>query len=127
MDRQTTKRASKRIGPSQFNAKKLGVAIQTIREGHGLNPSQFARMTGLTRQGVAVLESGSVEPTISTLEKVAQVVGLTIPEIVALGLASPEPEDVDILTAMGEIRQLKSKSLKLGISILRVLKDHARK
>ena len=127
MVKEKAKPARKRIGPSQFSAKKLGAAIQAIREGCGLNQSQFAKLIGLTRQGVAVLENGSVELTVSTLDKVAQVAGRTIPEVVALGLLSSEPEDVHVLAAMREIRQLEPKSLKLGIPILRILKQHAGK
>lgn len=119
-----TKPLSKRIGPSQFNAKRLGAAIQILREGRGLNPSQFAKLSGLTRQAVAVLEKGSVEPTISTLEKVAGATGLTVIDVVAMGIGANDPTAPKIQSMLGIARKLDDRSLDLAVSLLAALAKH---
>lgn len=116
---------SQAIGSSQFDAKKLGAALRLIREGRGLSASEFAKLIGLTRQAVSILESGSAVPTIPTLEKVASVFGFTIPETVAFGLSAKASPNPAVQSAIGLITTLDPKTLRLAISLLRVLKRQA--
>lgn len=124
---QKSARKSLRKVSGRFNARLLGNAVRAIREGRDLNQSQFATLAGLTRQAVAVLEAGSVEPTLATLEKVAAFAGLQLPEVVALGVASNEPIDPKAQAALGILRGLNKHSLDLATSLLAALAKHQQK
>lgn len=117
--KKTVRKASRR-----FDAQRLGNAIRVIREGRDLNQSQFATLTGLTRTAVAILEAGSVEPTLTTLEKVAAFAGLQLPEIVALGVESRDTIDPRAKGALGLLLGLNDRSLGLALSLLAALAKH---
>ena len=56
------------------------VAIKVIRyrADHGLSQAALARMLGMRQPNVARLESGDHEPTLSTLAKLSEVLGLDL-------------------------------------------------
>ena len=124
MVREKAKPARKRIGPSQFDPKRLGAAVRVLREDRGLNPSQFAKRAGMTRQAVAVLEKGSAEPTISTLEKIAGATGLSVTDVLAMGIAANEPASPKIQSVVGILRKLDDQSLDLAGALLTALSKH---
>lgn len=50
--------------------------VTTYRAEHGLSQAALARMLGMRQPGVARLESGAHEPTISTLQRLARHLGV---------------------------------------------------
>ncbi|WP_374652660.1 helix-turn-helix transcriptional regulator [Dongia sp.] len=95
-----------------------------MREDRGLNPSQFAKLTGLTRQAVANLEQGSVTPTISTLEKVGDAIGLAVTDVISMGAVTNKPINPKILSLVGLLRTLDGRSLELALSLVTALAEH---
>ena len=72
------------------------VAIKVIawRARHGLSQAELARKLGLRQPNVARLEAGEHEPTIATLSRLAEVLGLDFSVEVKRGrtrLRHPEP------------------------------------
>lgn len=113
---------SLRKASGQFDTKKFGAAIRRLREDRNIGPSELSSLTGLTREALRRVESGSVAPTIPTLERLANLFGLTLPETVELGVASVEPVNATVQSAVSLMREMDSASLRLSISILRAVK-----
>ncbi len=63
------------LDPEDFNKeeflKKLGARIAKIRRSKGISQDNVCRIAGLSRGALSKIESGKVEPKISTLALVA--------------------------------------------------------
>ncbi len=53
-------------------SKKLGENIRRIREEKGMSQGDICQITGMDRGYISRVESGSKNPTISNLEKIAK-------------------------------------------------------
>ncbi|WP_374650583.1 helix-turn-helix transcriptional regulator [Dongia sp.] len=113
-----------RKASGKFDTKRFGAAVRRLREDRDIGPSEFASLTGLTRESLRRLESGSVSPSVPTVEKLAELFGLTLPETVELGVASPETIDPKIHSMLGLMRKLDSRSLQLAASLMTALAKH---
>lgn len=49
-----------------------------IRKSLGLTQEQFAAITGNTKRQVLEIETGKANPTVETLERIAQLFGFTL-------------------------------------------------
>jgi HTH-type transcriptional regulator / antitoxin HipB len=59
-------------------AVRLGMEVKARREATGLSQRELAELVGTRQPNVARLEAGHVLPTLSTLERVAEALGLTL-------------------------------------------------
>lgn len=56
----------------------IGNRVQEIREGNGLSIRQLARQADLADETVSKIEAGTANPTMRTLEKIAEVLGCRV-------------------------------------------------
>jgi len=61
--------------------KKLGAKVRTIRAGLGYSQEAFAGACGLHRTHISLLERGRLDLKISTLRKVAQILKVSLSEL----------------------------------------------
>jgi XRE family transcriptional regulator, regulator of sulfur utilization len=64
-------------------ATRLGRNVRTLREARSMTQSQMAKLAELPRATWANLESGSANPTLTVLDRVASAFQVTIEELVA--------------------------------------------
>jgi transcriptional regulator with XRE-family HTH domain len=57
---------------------KLGTAIKLIRTSSGLKQKEIASRLGVTSNYISLVESGSREPSISLLKKLARILGVPV-------------------------------------------------
>ena len=67
---------------------RLARNVKTLREGRGLTQGQMSRLSGIPRATWAHLESGSANPTLSVLHKVALAFQVPIEELTSVPRAS---------------------------------------
>jgi transcriptional regulator with XRE-family HTH domain len=71
------------LGMSELVAAHLGRNIRQLREGRGLTQQQMAKLAEVPRATWANLESGSANPTLAVLHRVAIAFQVTLEELVA--------------------------------------------
>ena len=79
-----TPKTKREISTDTHNAefrKQLGVRIAALRAEAGLSQRQFALMLELDRVTLNRIESGSGNPTVGTLERIASGLGLSLTEL----------------------------------------------
>ena len=59
-------------------AVRLGLEVKARREAAGLSQRQLADIVGIRQPNIARLEAGDVLPTIGTLDRIADALGLTL-------------------------------------------------
>ncbi|RUP35101.1 MAG: XRE family transcriptional regulator [Curvibacter sp.] len=74
--------------------------LQAARKRQGLKQQELAERAGLSRMTVQRIESGAIDPRLSTLVEMARVLGLTLVTVAAtppgqVQAASPEPLPAD--------------------------------
>lgn len=69
--------------PWQKEKERLGLRIRTLRQERGWSQDTFAHLAGLNRSYPHKVESGSVDVRFSTLLRIAQVLELTVAELLA--------------------------------------------
>jgi ribosome-binding protein aMBF1 (putative translation factor) len=57
---------------------RLAHEIHALREQRGLSQSELATRVGTTQSAIARLESGSISPSLKTLQRVANALGVTL-------------------------------------------------
>ncbi len=68
--------------PDDLFLKKIADRIKHIRIGKGLSQQEFAAKLDYEKSNMSRLESGKVDPRISTLQAVAKVLEISLPELV---------------------------------------------
>ncbi len=59
-------------------AVRVGLEVRARREGAGLSQRQLAEMVGIRQPNIARLEAGDVLPTLGTLDRIADALGLAL-------------------------------------------------
>jgi DNA-binding XRE family transcriptional regulator len=59
-------------------AVRLGLEVKARREAAGLSQRQLADIVGIRQPNIARLEAGDVLPTLGTLDRIADALGLTL-------------------------------------------------
>jgi ribosome-binding protein aMBF1 (putative translation factor) len=57
---------------------RIAMEIHALREKRGLSQRELAELLGTTQSAVARLEAGNVSPSLPTLEKVAEALGVEL-------------------------------------------------
>src|SRR6187399_2909621 len=66
----------------------LGENVRKLRETRGLSQQQLAKLSGIPRPTWANIESGSANPTLSVLTRVASTLQVSIEELISAPRAS---------------------------------------
>lgn len=66
---------------SEFS-KKICLKVQLERQKRKLSQEQLAAMAGLNRNTIGKIERGEVSPSIDSLEKIAQVLGIEFSKLI---------------------------------------------
>lgn len=74
-------RARQRL--SSMLAAKQSQSIRTMRLNAGLSQTQLAELTGLSQPQIATIERPNSNPTIDTLKKIAEALGVRVSAVVA--------------------------------------------
>lgn len=59
-------------------AVRVGLEVKARREAAGLSQRQLAEIVGIRQPNIARLEAGDVLPTLGTLDRIANALGLTL-------------------------------------------------
>lgn len=91
-------------------ATRLGRNVRTLREARGMTQVQMAKLADLPRATWANLESGSANPTLAVLDRVASAFQVTIEELVAAPRSEarhyPKPTLVTKTRGSASVRKL---------------------
>lgn len=92
--------------PVQTLLTSLGAVIRKLRDEAGYSQERFAHAIKRHRTYMGLIERGKANPTVKTLHRVAEALGLTVPELFALTAA----EGSSALSGGGRdrVRQVKS-------------------
>jgi transcriptional regulator with XRE-family HTH domain len=69
----------------------IGKRLRELREARGLSQRGFGQRSGLARCYVSQVENGHKIPTLRTLEKWAEALGIELYEILFVGEGKPQP------------------------------------
>lgn len=69
----------------------LGVAIRNLRENRGLSLRMLAESAGFSAAFLSQVENGQASPSISSMEKIAHALGVTLGEFFSQAQESPSP------------------------------------
>jgi len=64
--------------------------LRAIREKRGISYRQLAKASGVNLSTIVRLESGAFDPRLSTLEKLAKALGVTVPDLLGGGTKRKE-------------------------------------
>ncbi len=79
----------------EFKQYTLGDQIAVLRIRKGLKRHELARLAGITRQGLDLIEENKVNPKVTTLRRIFAVLGYGI-ELVGLEKANePDPDEAE--------------------------------
>jgi transcriptional regulator with XRE-family HTH domain len=70
-----------RVGVRQKLSRRLGANVRQLREARGLTQGQMARLAGIPRATWGHLETGSANPTLAVLDKVAGALQVPLEEL----------------------------------------------
>ncbi len=112
----------------------LGANIRHLRRGKGWSQEELARQTGLTRGRIASYESGCAEPPLRSLFSLAEVLEVSVWDLVCTDLQRGEPVAPEkrfsfsaILTNQARIQALQQEALELEKVIEGLFKCHCYK
>ncbi|PKM76815.1 MAG: XRE family transcriptional regulator [Firmicutes bacterium HGW-Firmicutes-15] len=84
--------------------------LKQIRESHKLSTSKLSKQSGLSQSFIWRIESGEKQPTLGTLRKLSQGLGMSLGELLGEGLLS-EPQSAQINRIIGNIRRLPAEQV----------------
>jgi transcriptional regulator with XRE-family HTH domain len=102
----------------------LAENIKKLREEKGLLQKQVATEIGLKPAHYNKIENGQVEPSIDVLDKLAQLFGVTIDQIVHLEKGIPKEVKIEDKTATEQLRliqQLNEKDKGIIMNIIETM------
>ncbi|MBO8129681.1 MAG: helix-turn-helix transcriptional regulator [Peptococcaceae bacterium] len=112
----------------------LGHKLRALREEYGMTQAQLASLAGVTAGLIGQIEQGKVQPSLKTLEKLAQVLGvspcyfITEPGAEDQIFATMNPEVREMLVhpnvqaVLGLICNLSRKELQFVLNFIRLFK-----
>ncbi len=86
VDQPSTKVISDELADLGNTAFDVGARLRALRLAYGLSQREVARKAQITNGSLSQIESGSVSPSVVTLEKLARVFELSLPEFFANSL-----------------------------------------
>jgi transcriptional regulator with XRE-family HTH domain len=101
---------------SDLHAQNLAKNVESLRKKQGLTQSALAKVAGVTRAAVTLIESGEANPTLEILLKVSSALRVSLDELVS----SPRAECQHILAK--DIPQ--DRRSRNGVLLRKLLPDH---
>ena len=86
-----------------MDVKKTGELISQLRREQGLNQSELATLLGVTNKAISRWETGRGYPDIETLPKLAEVLNVSIPELLSGEREQGRVSEVSDQLARGEL------------------------
>jgi len=71
----------------------FGARLRAARKRRGLSPERLAEAAGLRDRTIYNYEGGYSSPTLRTLEKLGDALGLTVPELLSEGGRVKQPKE----------------------------------
>jgi Predicted transcriptional regulator with C-terminal CBS domains len=93
----------------------IGKHLRSVREGHQLLQKELAQRAKLDRSYISKLERGLVDPTFSTLEKIAGAYELSVGQLLNYGLQ--ERFNLDLDSAIDALRTLRYNMVRVEINV----------
>ncbi|MCF7824373.1 MAG: helix-turn-helix domain-containing protein [Candidatus Marinimicrobia bacterium] len=93
----------------------IGNHLKQVRKAHQLLQKDLADRAGLDRSYISKLERGLGDPTWSTLTKIADAYGLSVPHLLNYG--NEENFSLDVDAAIDALKTLKYNMVKVELNI----------
>ncbi len=103
------------VTPLEVNARYLAQNIQDLRKKLGLTQGRLAEIAGATRASIALIESGTSNPTLDVLLKLSYALEISLTELMS-------PARADCLHIRSDDVPLSRKSRK-GVTLRKILPD----
>lgn len=112
----------------------LGHRLKSLREEYGLTQAQLAGLAGVTAGLIGQIEQGKVQPSLKTLEKVSEVMGVSSCYFIMeqgavdqlVNLMNPELRELlmhpNVQAVMGLIGNLSQKELQFILNFIQMFK-----
>lgn len=113
----------------------LGQKLKGLREEYGLTQAQLAGLANVTAGLIGQIEQGKVQPSLKTLEKLAEVMGVSPCYFIMepcsvdqmLGLMNPELRELmmhpNVQSVLGLVCNLNEKELQFVLNFIRMFKQ----
>ncbi|MEW6620643.1 MAG: helix-turn-helix transcriptional regulator [bacterium] len=100
---------------------KIGSRIQRLRNEMRLSQERLAERAGLHPTYIGRIERGEVNPTITVLNKIASVLGMTITDLLSLPSAQEvvSKEESSTFEIIGLIERINPQHIDLLVRVLR--------
>jgi transcriptional regulator with XRE-family HTH domain len=89
----------------------FGSRLKQLREGRKLSTSRLSKQSGLSQSFIWRIESGEKQPTLETLKKLSQGLGISLGELLGEELMS-KPQSTKINRIAGNIRRLPPEQVE---------------
>jgi transcriptional regulator with XRE-family HTH domain len=93
----------------------IGDKIKLIRTNKNLSQKELALSIGIDQAQYSRMESGKVEPTLSSLEKIAEALGIKIAELFGeeqpTDINSYDKSEVEKLRLLNQLEEIEKKSI----------------
>ncbi len=112
----------------------LGHRLKSLREEYGLTQAQLANLAGVTAGLIGQIEQGKVQPSLKTLEKLSEVMGVSTCYFIMeqgavdqlVNLMNPELRELlmhsNVQAVMGLIGNLSQKELQFILNFIQMFK-----
>jgi transcriptional regulator with XRE-family HTH domain len=84
--------------PARNSHLQIALAIRTLRQRSGLSQRQLAARMNVPRTYVSKIENEKATPTLSSLERLARALEVTVPDLLKGGIRTREDEIRDLLS-----------------------------
>lgn len=103
----------------------FGNRLKEIREGRKLSTTKLSKQSGLSQSYIWRIESGEKQPTLGTLRKLSQGLGMSLGELLGEKMLS-EPQSTKINRIIGNIRRLTTEQVDaLDLFVASLTQGHA--
>jgi transcriptional regulator with XRE-family HTH domain len=97
----------------------LGARLKELRKSKGLSQDALAEQVGIDAKHLSRLEVGGSYPSLDTLERLAQVLGVELKEFFEFAHLD-EPKELKT-ALMGLTRQLSDAQVRVAVKVLRAV------
>jgi transcriptional regulator with XRE-family HTH domain len=95
-----------------FDPSRIADVVRRLREGRGMSQYRLAQDADVSKQAVTNLENGEIVPSLSTLYKVAGVLGIDLADMIRTAYQDPATkpslvvaEGAHLLSGMGDVKR----------------------
>ncbi|NPV80694.1 MAG: helix-turn-helix transcriptional regulator [Firmicutes bacterium] len=97
----------------------FGIRIKELREAAGLSQNELARRAGIAQSGLSYLETGAKSPSIDTLLRICDALGVSLSQFVG---QEPDQISEDLHQLIREAKDLTPAQRKALTEFIRTLK-----